>query len=75
LERLRFAAPLPHPKNFFFAEIGGSPRHAAKEALGRENRGTHNLVQIVLPAGVARWYNFKPKITIWVNFGRTYNGR
>jgi hypothetical protein len=24
---------------------------------------------------VARSYNFKPKITIWVNFGGPYNGK
>jgi hypothetical protein len=24
---------------------------------------------------VARWYNLKPKIPIWVNFGGTWNGR
>jgi hypothetical protein len=26
-------------------------------------------------ARVARWYIFKPKIPIWVNFGVSYNGR
>jgi hypothetical protein len=24
---------------------------------------------------IARWYIFKPKIQIWVNFGRSCNGR
>jgi hypothetical protein len=24
---------------------------------------------------VARWYNFQPKIQIWVNFGGSCNGR
>jgi hypothetical protein len=28
-----------------------------------------------LQFGVARWYIFKPKIPLWVNFGGSYNGR
>jgi hypothetical protein len=31
------------------------------------------------PAGarcrVARWFDFKPKIQIWVHFGKSWNGR
>jgi hypothetical protein len=35
----------------------------------------HTHVQRVDGIRVARWFVFKPKIQIWVNFGRSCNGR
>jgi hypothetical protein len=32
-------------------------------------------IDFVITASVARWYVFKPNVQIWVNFGRTCNGR
>jgi hypothetical protein len=29
----------------------------------------------LLGTRVDRWYNFKPKITIWANFGEPWNGK
>jgi hypothetical protein len=28
---------------------------------------------VSISVGVARWYIFKPKIPIWINFGRPWN--
>jgi hypothetical protein len=35
----------------------------------------HNIHILPVPGRVARWYIFKPKIPIWVNFGESCNGR
>jgi hypothetical protein len=38
--------------------------------------GAHRHERQALPRSrVARWFVFKPKIQIWVNFGRSCNGR
>jgi hypothetical protein len=34
----------------------------------------HQVLFMLLPTGVARWYTFRPKIVIWVNFVGSCNG-
>jgi hypothetical protein len=34
-----------------------------------------DALEIYVTIGVARWYFFRPKIAIWVNFGGSFNGR
>jgi hypothetical protein len=34
-----------------------------------------NKDRLILQSRVARWFIFKPKIPIWVNFGGPWNGK
>jgi hypothetical protein len=47
----------------------------AKEGFCRRQGKSFALSQLRLAAGVARWYIFKPKIAVWVNFGGPWNGK
>jgi hypothetical protein len=57
--------PMQDPKKF--TQIG---------VFGFENMPSGNTAQYGCLLGrVARWYFFKPKIPIWVNFGGSCNGK
>jgi hypothetical protein len=57
-------------KLLFEADRPGNP--AIYLRLGQEKSFTVSCC-FLLPARVARWYMFKPKIQIWVNFGGCWN--
>jgi hypothetical protein len=62
---LSFRQYFKHSKQVFYEDGGLFFSRCEEVELEEKNQN-----EILLSAGVARWYIFKPIIPIWVNFGR-----
>jgi hypothetical protein len=64
-----------HTFCFFLAIVGGHLKFKACLISTSKLSFFYSILRKQVPFKVARWYIFKPKIPIWVNFGGPCSGR
>jgi hypothetical protein len=63
---------LPVEKRRLLEDVAGSLRHPVSAMPGLPQTHAQGVLE---PIRVARWFVFKPKIPVWVNFGGPLNGK